>query len=132
MHERLVRHFGEQAVDFVLAIDKRELTHIVDALHPTTLDVGEVGVSYLCRYVDTLGYAFVDMDSNGIAELLIGTDKEIYTDPDPEQLRGLEHVLGMLQERERELIRLRYREERSLAECGKRLGFSSRHARWRD
>lgn len=42
------------------------------------LDVGEVGVSYLCRYVDTLGYAFVDMDSNGIAELLIGTDKDEY------------------------------------------------------
>ena len=60
--------------------------------------------------------------------LLTGTDKEIYTDPDPEQLRGLEHVLGMLQERERELIRLRYREERSLAECGKRLGFSRQRA----
>ena len=42
------------------------------------LDVGEVGVSYLCRYVDTLGYAFVDMDANGIAELLIGTDKDEY------------------------------------------------------
>ncbi len=40
------------------------------------LDVGETGVSYLCRYVDTLGYALVDMDSNGIPELLIGSDAE--------------------------------------------------------
>ena len=40
------------------------------------LDVGEVGVSFLCQYVDTLGYAFVDMDSNGIAELLIGSEHD--------------------------------------------------------
>ena len=40
------------------------------------LTCGEVGVSFLCRYVDTLGYAFVDMDSNGIAELLIGSEHD--------------------------------------------------------
>ena len=40
------------------------------------LDLGETGISYLCRYVDTLGYTLTDMDGNGIAELLIGSEEE--------------------------------------------------------
>ena len=42
------------------------------------LSLGETGISYLCRYVQTLGYALIDMDSNGIPELIIGSDENEY------------------------------------------------------
>ena len=40
------------------------------------LDLGETGVSFLCQYVQTLGYSLTDMDGNGIPELLIGSNEE--------------------------------------------------------
>ena len=43
------------------------------------LSLGETGISYLCRYVETLGYVMTDMDANGIPELIIGsTENENY------------------------------------------------------
>ena len=38
------------------------------------LELGETGVSILCNYGGTLGYALNDLDGNGVPELLIGSD----------------------------------------------------------
>ena len=40
------------------------------------LPLGETGISTLCRSGDMLGYALMDLDNNGIPELLIGAETE--------------------------------------------------------
>ena len=50
--------------------------------------------------------------------------KDEYRPPDPEQVKGLEYILGLLSEREQELLDLRYRQGKTLEECGRRIGFS--------
>ena len=47
----------------------------------------------------------------------------------PDRLAGLDHVISLLPGREQELLRLRYREMRTLQECGDRFGFSRERAR---
>ena len=42
------------------------------------MDLGETGISFLCQYVHSLGYLLLDMDYNGIPELLIGSVDEHY------------------------------------------------------
>ncbi len=54
--------------------------------------------------------------------------KDQYEPLNDDQFRGLEYILGMLSQREREILLLRYREQRTLAECGKIYGFSKQRA----
>ncbi len=60
-------------------------------------------------------------------EALFGQDR--FEGLSPDQAAGLDHAVGMLPEREQELLRLRYQEERTLQECGERFGFSRERAR---
>ena len=46
----------------------------------------------------------------------------------PDRAAGLEHILSLLPEKEREILRLRYREGRTLKECGERFGFTRQRA----
>ena len=60
-------------------------------------------------------------------EAVFGQDR--FTPLSPDHLAGLEHVVSLLPVKEQELLRLRYREGRTLKECGDRFGFSRERAR---
>ena len=54
--------------------------------------------------------------------------KDEYRPLEPEQVKGLEHILGLLSGREQELLDLRYREGMTQEECGSRFNFSHSRA----
>lgn len=59
-------------------------------------------------------------------EKVFGKDK--YRPLDPEQVKGLEYILGLLSGREQEMLDLRYRQGKTHEECGRRFNFSRARA----
>ena len=57
---------------------------------------------------------------------IFGEDK--YTELSPDQVTGLEHIIGMLPRKEGELLEFRYKERQTFQECGERFGFSRQRA----
>ena len=54
--------------------------------------------------------------------------KEEYMELSPDQLKGLEHIIDMLPEKERLILQLRYKEQQTLQVCGERFGFTRQRA----
>ena len=51
-----------------------------------------------------------------------------YTELSPDRLKGLAYSIGLLPPKERALLEYRYREKRTLQECGDRFGFTRQRA----
>ena len=54
--------------------------------------------------------------------------KEEYTELTPDQLKGLEHIIDMLPQKERAILQLRYKERQTLQACGDQFGFTRQRA----
>ena len=59
-------------------------------------------------------------------ERVFGENK--YTELTADQVAGLEHIIGMLPEKEQEILRLRYKNRQTFQVCGDRFGFSRQRA----